>query len=366
MKIAIYDSITHAQSQRGIYRYFSEVCARFDVTYGDEALLLTARKYAVRQMQQSKLLPTGFRGAGRLNVQRINGLLVDTAIKSAKTALLFSPFYGYSTAAPLQVYTVVDMIHELFPSYFPAQSRSVSRFLSEKKACLMRAEKILAISNSTRNDLLNLYPAISESKVTVTPLGIDLERFYRNTEDTRRWRDRPYLLYVGNRSMYKNFSLFVQAFAQSGLAKDFQLVVISPSQPKFTADEARLLAALGLLNNVVLVPQANEAVLRCAYADAHVFEYEGFGLPILESMACGTIVCTSNVSSMPEVGGDAALYFDPKSVQNMSDTIRLASYLSHSERQIRIQAGYDRARGYSWTSCAAATMGAMESVLARA
>lgn len=143
--------------------------------------------------------------------------------------------------------------------------------------------------------------------------------------------------------------------------------MISPGGGTFTPEEVDCIRRFQLEASVQLRRAVSEVELRDAYASAvalvYPSEYEGFGLPILEAMASGTLVATSNVSSMPEVGGDAAFYFDPTNSEAIAETLKQVAYLSTAERQQRLTQGRVRARASTWEQCQQKTIAALEELL---
>src|SRR5262249_26644901 len=158
--------------------------------------------------------------------------------------------------------------------------------------------------------------------IIVTPLGVD-PFFFEPSERKSQNNAKPFLLYVGNRQVYKNFLRLLIAFGQSGLAREFDLRLISPRGGGLSPQEVAFIEQYRLQDSVQLMTAVSDRVLHESYAGATVFvypsEYEGFGLPVLEAMASGTLVALSDVSSLPEVGGDVGFYFDPQSIDSIAD-----------------------------------------------
>jgi glycosyltransferase involved in cell wall biosynthesis len=185
-------------------------------------------------------------------------------------------------------------------------------------------------------------------------LGVD-DFFFETSSSPLSTESRPYFLFVGHRVVHKNFLRLLAAFGKSGLAEDFDLRVISPTDSFFSAAEAEIIAKYQLHDRVNLITSASEITLRESYAGAVAFmypsEYEGFGLPILEAMASGTLVATSNISSMPEVGSRAAFYFDPSSDESIAESFQQIVNLSDEQRSERITLGIAHARTFTWLRC---------------
>ena len=140
----------------------------------------------------------------------------------------------------------------------------------------------------------------------------------------------PYMLCVSNRRLHKNEFRTVEAFARARLNPDLHLVFTGEPTPELM----NCIERQGISMRVHFVGTVPDAQLPCLYgsAEALVFAslYEGFGLPVLEAMACGTPVVTSNTTSLPEIAGDAALLVDPTSVEQIADAPRTQSKGSHT------------------------------------
>ena len=252
------------------------------------------------------------------------------------------------------VITILDMIDELYPEYsFPVHSEYKS---SIKKEMIMRADKIIAISNSTKQDILDFYN-VPEEKIEVIYLGNSL------AEKSKEYLNMPkiisvpkkYLLFVGKRVHYKNFYFFLQGVASFLLEdKDLFLICIGGD---FDAKENQYINDLGL-SGKVLVFQANDKELMQYYQYAIAFVYpslyEGFGIPILEAYACKCPVILSKSSCFPEVAGDAAIYFEPKSIVSLRNALH--QVISNTElRNSLIEKGTEQLKRYSWRKTAQQT-----------
>lgn len=276
------------------------------------------------------------------------------------------PTYYYSSLRNLTskidvptVLTVYDLIHERFP----AQMDPYGKQIKLKRAALDRADAVICISESTKNDLQRFY-GIPDDRIRVIHLGCE----FKPLDAPPRPADVPYLLYVGERSAYKNFERTIEAFAQvAEKNRDLRLRCIG-GQP-FTKVELSKLAELKVGHAVThegyLPDQQMQSVYSQARAVIYPSLYEGFGIPILEGMTCGTAILTSNRASMPEVAGDAALLFDPYSVESIASSI---SQLMNSEsmRNELIVKGLRRARQFSWQRSAQETCEVYQAVSRKA
>ncbi|HEX8682152.1 MAG TPA: WecB/TagA/CpsF family glycosyltransferase [Ardenticatenaceae bacterium] len=227
--------------------------------------------------------------------------------------------------------TVHDLGYEHFPEAHTAAQRRYLQLSTRYHA--RAATRIAADSAATRRDLVNLYGA-NPAKIEVVPLGVDHTTFRPVTDPNRLAAVRQrygtgerFLLYVGTLQPRKNLPRLVRAFAS--IARDFPDVtlVLAGGQGWLNDDLQREIETLGLSGRVRRPGYVEEADLPAlvSAADALVFPslFEGFGLPVLEAMACGTPVLTSNTSSLPEVAGEAAILVDPTSEHQVADGMRL-------------------------------------------
>lgn len=249
-----------------------------------------------------------------------------------------------------RVLTVYDMIHELYSAEFGKGDRTRVR----KEITFNSVDKIICISNSTKNDLVNLYN-VEEEKISVVYLGVDSSKF-KKKGCTTRIHSFDYILYVGARKGYKNFILLLKAFAVSSLRLiGIKLVVFGGGE--FTIEELSVISSLGLSDDTIILVSGNDDLLAKYYQNACFFVYpslyEGFGIPPLEAMACGCPVLVSFSSSIPEVVGDAGLYFEPQSLESLVDGLERMLLLN---RNSQIDLGFGRVKHFTWEKCAISTL----------
>jgi glycosyltransferase involved in cell wall biosynthesis len=270
---------------------------------------------------------------------------------------IFHPTYYFllnreafsQTRQPL-VITIYDMIHELF-----VDSIDAGATIRAKQAAICAADAIICISESTKNDLLTYFPAV-ESKIVVTHLASEFSSDWAYGNELIPVQ--PYFLYVGSRAKaYKNFDTLLIAFAKvASVNPDLLLCVVGAP---FNAEEQQRIAELKLIDRIQHYHHASDTHLaklyRCSVAFVYPSLYEGFGIPPLEAMACGTVVVAANSSSIPEVVGDAGILFEPKAVEDLAD-ILLDLLDSPSKRDRLIAKGYERNQQFSWEETAAKTV----------
>jgi glycosyltransferase involved in cell wall biosynthesis len=247
------------------------------------------------------------------------------------------------------VCTVVDMIPELLPHYFPEGNPH-----RRKREVALASDMVLSISESTTRDLLEFY-GCPASRVVTTPLGIDCQAFADVPKVDHPFRP-PYVLFVGLRHRYKNFRRFGLA-AAAVLAAHPEVSLALVGGGPLLESEREIFSKAGVLDRVVQ-SSVPDAALPSIYREAEVFvfpsEYEGFGLPILESFACACPVAASRASCFPEVGGTAIEYFDPKSPDEIAQSIeRILMSRSHADELRRL--GSERVKIYSWQRTAELT-----------
>ncbi|MCE9611241.1 MAG: glycosyltransferase family 4 protein [Chthoniobacter sp.] len=268
------------------------------------------------------------------------------------------------TAARRIVVTVYDFNHERLPGVTGS-----THMIEKKRACIQRADALIAISEATKNDLIE-FCRVRPELVTVMPLACnELFACTPTLPDEiaafiAKHRLRPpYWLYVGRRGTYKNFSTLLRAFAAVAGDTGGSLVVAG-GRPELETHEIELLIAHRLEDRVVLLPGISDDALRVAYAGAAAFVFpslaEGFGLPVIEAMGCGCPVIASDIAVFREVAAEAALYFDPHDVTALADAMRRS--LEPNVHVPLVAAGRKRAADFSWEKSATILRGVYESL----
>ena len=201
---------------------------------------------------------------------------------------------------------------------------------------------------------------VPEEKTSVVYLASSINE--EHASDSVQF-DRPYLLYVGSRSGYKNFSTLLRAYAGAALLRDNFLLVCFGGGA-FSAKELESQQKLGLSSEHVRYASGGDDILAGLYSKADVFVcpsiYEGFGIPPLEAMSMGCPVACSDSSSLPEVVGDAAKTFDPTNVEEIGAV--LESIVASKEKQARMaELGRSRASFFTWKKCAEQTLAIYQS-----
>lgn len=245
----------------------------------------------------------------------------------------------------------VVTLHDFIPLKFPRLTSPLTQYYKHYiPHVLNQAEHILSDSESTAKDAIAFYK-IPSSKITVVPLAYDNQHF--------KFLDLPtknYFLYIGRHDAYKNIGRSLTAFSK--LPNDYEFWIAGSPDPRFTPSLKTQAEELGILDRVKFLSYVSYAELPelMNRAIALVFPslWEGFGLPVLEAMACGTPVITSNLSSIPEVAGDAALLVDPYDESAIANAMKEIITDSQLRNQMR-QKGLDRASQFGWQKTASQT-----------
>jgi glycosyltransferase involved in cell wall biosynthesis len=248
------------------------------------------------------------------------------------------------------VLTVHDMIHELFSDQMDPKGTNAAI----KKKAITSAQAIICISENTKHDLLRYLP-ISEDRITIIPHAseIDISLSYGDEPVP----EIPYFLYVGSRGSYKNFDRLLKSFANVvTTTPDLRLCIVGPP---LTDREVLLINDLKLSSHLQHFGFSSDRHLaklyRCSLAFVYPSLYEGFGIPPLEAMSCGTPAIVANTSSLPEVVADAGLLFNPHSTDELVDCLRFILD-NPSERDRLVLKGAERAKQFSWDKTVGKTL----------
>ena len=357
----LYDhQIFSLQQYGGVSRYFYEIANRIAALPGNKVEIFSPLYVNEYFRHEYKVRPRGIKITplrGSLSIiSEINRIMSRFLVKSRHDVDIFHETYytkaNYCPVSAKRIVTVYDMIHEKFAEYF-LDAAKVQR---KKMHSVHRADHVICISENTKRDLIEIC-AVPKEKVSVVYLGCSLTYNINNKAYNQVSVGKPYILYVGARSGYKNFERLLRAYASSSLLiREFTLVCFGWRD--FLSSEVKLMRSLNISAGSVLHMSGTDDVLVGLYGSAGAFVYpslyEGFGIPLLEAMSLGCPVVCSNTSSLPEVVGDAAELFDPYDESSMRDAIeRVVSSPKYATSLI--EKGRRRASLFSWEKCARET-----------
>jgi glycosyltransferase involved in cell wall biosynthesis len=366
MRILYDHQVFSLQNAGGASRYHFELASHFShlsQVSVDVCLGFNHSIYPFRSLQQSGTRVVGWdtRLPPGLPRYALNELVTNIwSLAAGKWDIYHPTLYRRMPTARSRrtVVTHHDCVQERFPELFS----DGARIIKAKRRLYEIADAIICVSESSRNDLLHYYD-IDRNKTHVVHHGVKiLERKPANASEFAAPLQRPYLLYVGARYAYKNFNGLLEAFEAGGFRSEFDLVVIGGGP--FSDIERNEVSRLGLNDCVLHYGSLSEPELAETYCRARLFIYpslyEGFGFPPLEAMSLGCPVLAARTSSIPEICGDAAYYFDPACPGDLERGIR--DTLNDFDPQLYISKGYKRASHYNWQTCASRTLDIYETL----
>ncbi|HQQ03712.1 MAG TPA: glycosyltransferase family 1 protein [Kiritimatiellia bacterium] len=327
-------------------------------TNNENDAVLRNRFEGFRQIGCQRILCTASRRSPRILKEQF---LLPSRVKMSGADILWSPGYTACIFSPVpQVVSILDMQYKSFPEDLTPPARFVTDILVRMAA--RRCKGILTISEFSKQEILK-YTAARADRIWVTHLA---SHPFHPAEGPNPAGEKPYILTVANSYPHKNLHQLVEAFALLENKIPHNLVVVG--HPRL--GENRLQQALSGINDkgrIVRLSGVSTEVLDTLYAGAAVFVfpslYEGFGLPILEAMSAGTPVITTLSGSLPEAGGDAAVYYHPPEAASLAQKIEEVTGMNREKRQQLILKGREQAVKYSWANTAGKTLVALKSIL---
>jgi glycosyltransferase involved in cell wall biosynthesis len=262
------------------------------------------------------------------------------------------------------VVTIHDLAFKYFPEHFPSKDFRRLKILSAY--AIERASKIIAVSASTKKDILKFYPEIKEEKIKVIHHGFTAEVFSkeRNTQKEKELLGRfgiekEYILYAGAIQPRKNLPTLIRAFEKVRETNSQIQLVLAGEEAWLSNETIGCAKNSRFAKDIKIIKKLSFTDLGNLMASAKMFVlpslYEGFGLPILEAYAAKVPVIAADNSSLPEVGGDGALYFDAKNAEELANKIKLLL----SDKNLRdslIQKASEQLKKFSWEKCAQETL----------
>lgn len=361
MRIA-YDYQAFSQKHGGVSLYYSQLASGLDDV--GESVRIFAPFYQSSSLSQvgdhlvfGRHLDKYPNGSKRL-LRVMNEIATPFPMAVWRPDVIHRTYYSspvIKVPAKVNILTVYDMIHELLPSSFHKGDTTSKN----KRSMIEEADHVICISNKTREDLHSILN-ISRDKTSCIYLGVDQNTPFKEGGDIKKplsSSPKPYILFVGARTSYKNFNNFLKAFSISNLMHDFNIIVAGGGS--FKDQDMRLIDELkfnfGQITQIECGKQALNLLYSSASALIYPSIYEGFGLPPLEAMQMGCPVISSNGGSMPEVIGQAAEFFDPHSIEEMSHAMERVVYSPQRVAELK-KLGSEVAKKYTWSSCAANTL----------
>lgn len=278
---------------------------------------------------------------------------VPQIYQNLKSRLLFSPL----PEAPLNSNCrFVVMSHDLIPLRFPKRFSPLTpyhRFYIPQ--VLKQAQHIICNSQATAQDIIDFYQ-VPASKITPIPLAYHRQHFRPIRETSAE--SKRYFLYLGRHDPYKNLHRLIAAFAALRKRGEYELWLAGPIDGRYTPVLQKQVAELGITDQVKFLNYVSYSelpkIIHGAIALVFPSLWEGFGFPVLEAMACGTPVITSNLSSLPEVAGDAAILINPYNTAEITDSMRIIAEDMEVRSHLSTQ-GINRANQFSWEKTGLAT-----------
>ena len=265
-----------------------------------------------------------------------------------RSQLLFSPI---PEAPVLSKCRFVVMFHDTIPLRYPKPKSLLPHYFRyHVPRILHQAEHIVCNSEATASDIMAFF-CVPVRKITPILLAYDATHFRPSKSAGSAGWGKRYFLYLGRHDPHKNLNRLITAFASLGKIADCRLLIAGAPDPRYTPLLQTQVEELGLGEAVQFLEYIPYEQLPSLFSEALALVFpslwEGFGLPVLEAMACGTAVITSSVSSLPEVAGDAAILVDPFDVGAIASAMR--SLLNDDDLRVHLgAAGLARAREFSW------------------
>lgn len=368
---------TEGMTGGGVHRYTSNLLLDLPKN-GVNVHILGSRLHDIPEGDTS---PTVFEPRVRENhrfsngAKKINWMLESISdrlfgLRSGPWRLYHSIYYRTPETSLPMVTTFHDALMVRFPQLF--SSSYCDRVRRMQCNSLNRADKVICVSKSSLRDCIELFN-ITPEKCEVIPLAATcLPEEAPDSSSAKASKfsengDSPFLLFVGSRYAHKNFPRLLKAFSALPKGIEANLLVVG-GPPEWSREESELLFRLGIATRVRKLGRIKDTQLYDLYRDSICCVmpslYEGFGLPVLEALGNGGLVACSNVSSLPEAGGNAAFYFDPEDTDSIIYTLTKVIALSEKDRDERRALGRVHASQFSWSRVAAETADVYRRLLA--
>lgn len=347
------DARMYRSSVAGIGRYSQNLIKNLlELDHHNQYILfMTAEDYQEFKNPKSKIQMTNKISNVKIQITNIPHYSLAEQTKLAKIIEREKPnlmhFLHFNVPANFSGKYLVT-IHDLTLLFYPEAARDINLFKRwgfryVLKKTITRAAKIIAVSQNTKQDIVRIYK-VNPDKIKVIYEAADDKVFEKISQKTLT---KPVILYVGQMRKHKNVERLIAAVQILKREIPCQLVILGGSLGK------------KIVKDAIMPGFVSDQELASWYKSAAVLVmpslYEGFGLPGLEAMQAGTPVVSSNRASLPEIYGDAALYFDPSNINDIADKIKMVLTNNKLRRDL-IRKGQKRAQKYSWRKTAESTL----------
>jgi glycosyltransferase involved in cell wall biosynthesis len=360
----LYDyQIISMQEYGGISRYFFEIISRLS-KHNECEIFISAiffiNHYFIKYFKLSRIrkLPSRFHRYTKV----INRLYYSIVSKN-NFDIIHSTYYNPSLISKLNcksITTIHDMIYELYPNELPNSDELIRR----KKQYIYTSDKIIAVSECTKRDIMKFYPDIPKDKITVIYHGSSIK--FDSFTVGKLELPTKYILFMGNRGSYKNFINYIRAVAPI-VNDNEELCLLCVGGGAFNDEEDEIITNLGIKSRIKQINYDDDDlpyVYNKALCFVYPSKYEGFGIPILEAWSCDCPIAISNASCFPEIAGDAAVYFNPNDIEEMKQMISDLLYNETLKMEL-IRKGKERLIKYDWSKAAQQTLDVYKSLLSK-
>lgn len=350
MKVLYDYQIFYHQKFGGISRYFSILASQSKtyfnstvaVKYHKNSYLKSANLHSRNDVNSWVISESNNEQELEANIAEVRNRLASGNYNIFHPTYYDDYFFEVLGDVPLVV-TVYDMIHEMFPEHLYMDYKTIRM----KRELIKKADKIITISDRTKKDLLE-YVDIESSKIDVIYLASSISGSDAEYSEFMELPEK-YILYVGDRNGYKNFYYFILSISPL-LQSDRGLKIIITG-PDLSKKEVAYFKAINIPDSTIIHMWADDSLLANLYSNAALFAfpslYEGFGIPLLEAFSCGCPVVASNAGSLPEIAGDAAMFFDPKSQGEIRESVSCVLENDKLSNTL-IANGIERNKEFSW------------------
>ncbi len=366
MEVVVDGVIYETQRRGGISRVFNQILPR--ACHLDPDLRVTVRTLDLTRVQTPPVHPAiRHVSLPLLRPARVWSRVAPWAQRQARAGLPRRAIWHstYYTDPPVwlgpRLVTAHDTIHLRYADVWSDPGADAFRRLQRR--AILAADAVVCVSETTRRDVVDWF-GVAADRLHVVHLSHDAV-FRLHSPETGRLAayglDAPFVLYVGGRFLYKSFGTLLDAYARWSHRADLELVVVG--EPWTTAEEAHL-ERLGIRSRARLLDDVDDDTLAALYslADAFVYPslYEGFGIPLLEAMACGCPLVASRIPTTEEVAGAVPFYFEPGDADGLADALDRA--VAEGRDGTQVGCGVARAAQFSWERAAAETLSVYRSL----